>query len=166
MIKIIIIALLTLLLSVSSGYAADLQDGMRSFRQKDYGAAIEKLNPLATQGNAEAQLYLGYVYERLKDITEAIKWYKKSADNGDFIAQEVIGGMYYEGKGVTKDYVEAYKWHSISWAERCDKNMFYARTCNNATVSDKLGWLEDKMTLSQIKEAQELAREWMKEHRK
>ena len=36
--------------------ASDLDDGMRAFRQKDYRVAIEKLNPLAIQGNAEAQL--------------------------------------------------------------------------------------------------------------
>ena len=40
----------------------------------------------------------------------AVKWYKKAAEKGHDQAQFSIGQMYYEGRGVKKDYKEAARW--------------------------------------------------------
>jgi len=45
-----------------------------------------------------------------KDYAEALKWYRKTADQGDANAQSNLGLMYSNGKGVTKDYAEALEW--------------------------------------------------------
>ena len=42
---------------------------------------------------------------------EAVKWYRKSAEQGNRSAQNNLGNRYYNGEGVTKDYVEAAKWY-------------------------------------------------------
>ncbi|MCX6926327.1 MAG: tetratricopeptide repeat protein, partial [Verrucomicrobia bacterium] len=39
------------------------------------------------------------------------KWYRKAADQGNAIAQFNLGGCYYGGEGVPKDYIEAVKWY-------------------------------------------------------
>ena len=45
-----------------------------------------------------------------KDEDEAVKWFRKAADQGDAAAQCNLGNMYAEGRGVTKDEAEAVKW--------------------------------------------------------
>ena len=49
-----------------------------------------------------------------KDYTEAAKWYRKAADQGDADSQNSLALMYKEGEGVPKDVVEAYKWISLA----------------------------------------------------
>ena len=45
-----------------------------------------------------------------KDDYEAVKWYRKAADQGDARAQCNLGLMYENGRGVSKDEYEAVKW--------------------------------------------------------
>ena len=46
-----------------------------------------------------------------QDYEEAVKWYRKSAEQGNSRGQYNLGYMYEFGKGVTKDYEEAIKWY-------------------------------------------------------
>ena len=46
-----------------------------------------------------------------QDYVEAVKWYRKAADQGDANAQTSLGYAYHEGKGVPKDYFESVKWY-------------------------------------------------------
>ena len=45
-----------------------------------------------------------------KNDSEAIKWYKKSAEQGIAKAQFNMGLCYYNGWGIAKNYSEAVKW--------------------------------------------------------
>jgi TPR repeat protein len=45
-----------------------------------------------------------------QDYVEAVKWFRKAADQGEAVAQYNLGLMYYNSKGVPRDYVEAVKW--------------------------------------------------------
>ena len=69
---------------------------------------------LAEQGNADAQLKLGFMHTYgdgvLKDDKQAIKWFRKAAEQGHAGAQNNLGAMYDDGKGVLKDDKEAVKW--------------------------------------------------------
>lgn len=70
---------------------------------------------LAEQGNAEAQFEIGALYNFgedgiQKDLREAVKWYKKSADQGYALAQRALGSCYACGTGVEKDTQDAVKW--------------------------------------------------------
>ena len=46
-----------------------------------------------------------------KNYTEAVKWYRKAAEQGHAGAQNNLGYCYKNGYGVTKDYAEAVKWY-------------------------------------------------------
>ena len=41
---------------------------------------------------------------------QAAAWYRKAAEQGHAEAQFTLGGMYYEGEGVTRDYGQAAAW--------------------------------------------------------
>jgi TPR repeat protein len=45
-----------------------------------------------------------------QDYVEAVKWLRKSAEQGNADAQASLGAIYLFGKGVEQDYVEAVKW--------------------------------------------------------
>ena len=57
------------------------------------------------------------MYERgagglAKDEAEAVRWYKKAAEQGDAIGQANLGLMYERGAGgLTKDEAEAVRWY-------------------------------------------------------
>ena len=62
-----------------------------------------------------AQHSLGVMYANglsvAQSYTEAVKWYRKAADQGNAKAQHNLGVMYYNGMGVAQDYTEAVKWY-------------------------------------------------------
>jgi TPR repeat protein len=45
-----------------------------------------------------------------RDYAEALKWYRKAAEQGEANAQSNLGVMYHEGEGTARDYAEAVKW--------------------------------------------------------
>ena len=67
-------------------------------------------NTTSSPTNAKAQYELGKKYFDAKNYSEAIKWYRKSAEQGYAQAQRNLGNMYYNGYGVKQDYSEAVKW--------------------------------------------------------
>ena len=82
-----------------------------------------------------------------QDYKSAVKWFSLAAEQGDADAQCNLGVMYEEGKGVPQDYVRAHIWFSIAVISG-DKNASKSRDI-----------VANKMTPSQIKEAQKLAHE-------
>ena len=84
---------------------------------RDYGEAAQWRRKAAEQGNAEAQYHLAEMYERgdvTLDYAEALKWYRKAAEAGYEGAENELAGIYQYGRGVPKDYAEAYFWYSVS----------------------------------------------------
>ena len=53
-----------------------------------------------------------------QDYAEAVKWYRKAAEQGEANAQSNLGVMYYNGHGVRQDYAEAVKWNSKAAKKR------------------------------------------------
>ena len=93
----------------------DLKSAKRAYDQKDYAAAFKVFNPMAEQGNAEAQCYLGKMYLMgqgvLEDQDEAIKWFRVSADQGNADAQFFLGSYYLLPH---RDIAEGAKWLRLS----------------------------------------------------
>ena len=107
------------LFSDSSGvFGDDFQDGFDAYQKQDYKTAYKLWLPLAEQGDADAQVLLGVMYDKgqgvPQDYKESIKWYRLSAEQGDAIAQFNLGCMYSNGLGVPQDYKEAVKWYRLS----------------------------------------------------
>ena len=51
----------------------DFQAGMEAYKAGDYATALKKWNPLAEQGNAEAQYGLGYMYNNGLGVTRVYR---------------------------------------------------------------------------------------------
>jgi TPR repeat protein len=99
-------------------HAQDFEDGKAAYEAKDYKKALEILLPLAEQGNSQAQVTLGIMYDYgqgvEKDPAEAMKWYVKAAEQGIPVVQHDVGVKYFQGSGVKQDYLEAAKWWEMS----------------------------------------------------
>ena len=67
----------------------------------NYSKILEIIEPLAEQGNAEAQCYLGAVYHLglgvVPDATKAIKWYQLSSEQGYALASNNLSSLYFTG---------------------------------------------------------------------
>ena len=68
-----------------------------------------------------------------KDQVEAVKWYRKAAEQNLAEAQYNLGVCYYNGEGVAKDEVEAVKW----FRKAAEQN--YARAQYNLGVCYERG---------------------------
>ncbi len=66
------------------------------------GEDKENMNELYTSG---------YNFDRQKNYKEAVRWYRKSAEQGHAQAQVNLGTLYSKGLGVGRDYTEAVKWY-------------------------------------------------------
>jgi TPR repeat protein len=124
----------------------------------------------------------------VQDHKEAVRWYRKAADQGDAAAQFNLALMYANGQGVAQDYKEAVKWYRKSAEQgvaaaqsnlglmysdgtgvlndNVRAHMWYnvAGANGNKIGADNRVIIEKRMTPAQIAEAQKLAREWMEKH--
>ncbi|MBI3415093.1 MAG: SEL1-like repeat protein [Verrucomicrobia bacterium] len=70
----------------------------------------------AEKGDAQFQFEMGAAFHDgnlgvAKDNAEAVKWYRKSAEQNYAAAQHNLAVCYEKGQGVAKDEVEAVKWY-------------------------------------------------------
>jgi len=81
-----------------------LKDASNALANGNYTDALEICRLLALNNNAEAQLYIGVIYDNGLDVeqdyTEALKWYMLAAKQGNAEAQFNIGVIYDNGSGV------------------------------------------------------------------
>ena len=92
----------------------ELEAGESALGRGHYGTAIRAFLPIASQGNIDAQTYMGFLYEKglgvPQSYPEAMSWYEKAGKRGSFRAQHSLGMLYFTGKGITLDYAAAYEW--------------------------------------------------------
>jgi uncharacterized protein len=140
------------------------------------------------RSKAEAQRRLGDMYHDgegvPKDLTEALKWYRKAAEQGDAPAQVELAELYKGAPGVRQDFTEVVRWYRAA----AEQGYRYAQLGLGARYEDGEGVSKDlvqahmwynlaaerglalaakardmiaaRMTPSEIAEAQRLAREW------
>ena len=56
----------------------------------------------------------GREHYKNRNYEEAVKWYRKAAEQGYALAQYYLGSCYEEGQGVAQDDVEAVKWYRMA----------------------------------------------------
>ena len=141
------------LLSLAVQYANGIGVPEDSWEAKKlFRLVAEGGHPVFSQA-AQRQLgdmyYAGkYALQFGKDNREAVKWYRKAAEQGDAKAQERLGHMYANGEGVPQDFVQAHAWMNLAAAQGFQ-----------AENRDRLA---AQMTPAQIAEAQKLAAELFK----
>src|SRR5258706_7602169 len=108
------ISLIVLVWGAAGVQAGPFDDGQAAYNKGDYATALKFWRPLGEQGNADAQISLGWMYETGQagrvDDNEALQWFRRAAAQGRAKGQIAIGYLYQTGKGVGQDMEEAAKW--------------------------------------------------------
>jgi len=82
-----------------------------AYDRANYETALSVWRPQAEAGDAEAQAYVGEIYEkglgRPADFAEAAKWYEKAAAQNSSRAKMNLAYLYEQGLGVQKDPLKA-----------------------------------------------------------
>ncbi|MDM8560703.1 tetratricopeptide repeat protein [Candidatus Parabeggiatoa sp. HSG14] len=77
---------------------------------------FHQLKERSSQRDVKAQFELAEMYIQgkgtTKDITQAIKWYRKAANRGEVQAQLKLADMHFKGKDVVQNVTKAIKWYS------------------------------------------------------
>ncbi len=72
------LVLLAILWGLTAPAWAGYKEGAAAYQRGDYATALQEFKPLAEQGDAEAQNFLGLMYELGRgvpqDYAEAVKW--------------------------------------------------------------------------------------------
>lgn len=82
-----------------------------------------------------------------QDYAEALKWFRKAAEQGHAEAQYKLGNCYFRGIGVADDDVAAYAWHSVAAASGYEK------------ARNMLGVTKSMLTASELEKGEAMARE-------
>ncbi len=177
-------AALSLLAAVPPALAGPLEDGLAAYRKGDYGRAFGLWQPLAAEGDADAEFWLGALYDLGRGVPQsyetAARLYRKAAEQGHANAQFNLGQMYEAGEGVPGDYrfVAAAAWYRRA----ADQGYAFAQSNLGALyaigrgvqrnyveaykwlalagASRNLDFIAHHMTSEQIDEAVQLVREW------
>ena len=124
--------------------------------QPDPAKAAELFRFAAERGHALAQAQLAQMYHSgegvvAQDGTEATKWYRLAAEQGDLDSQLALGMMHAEGELVAQDFVKALKWVNIA-------------ASGNRGLLGHRDQMANLMSPEQVAEAEALADEWLKQH--
>jgi hypothetical protein len=158
----------------------------------DSRSVFDRQKKLAEKGDADAQETLGDFYYvgdvgegGAQDFAEAVKWYRKSADQNNLIAQYNLGMCYEFGFGVAKDENEAVNWYRKAAEQgyfKAQEELGYdydngmgvakdevesykwsslAASQDDNFAKTNLATAESQMTPEQIAEGQRLSREFV-----
>lgn len=127
---------------ITLGLAAGLAQPAAAQTLKD---AAEHIRPLAEQGQARWQYFLGSCYDNgiggvPQDYAEALKWYRKAAEQGYGDALASMADMYAGGFGVPKNYVLAEMYVELAEAQHAETGtlkMTRAVVRQHATAAQK-----------------------------
>ena len=121
---------------------------------RDGRKAVYWYTKAAQQGHVEAQYRLGTVYrfgygEEVvqTDFKKAVYWITKASEQGHIEAQYNLGLMYEYGEEAPRDYIQAFFWYT----KAVEKGHYFANEDRNKML--------EKMSQSQIEEAQKLSKE-------
>ncbi len=192
--RLLTVATIMLALGVALGSAggawAGVDEGLAAYEERDYKTALSELLPLAKEGDAKAQFYLGIMYKDgsgvPRNYEDAANWMRKAAEQGDMDAQFQLGMWHTSTRFVPKDIEETFRWwnqaasqgHPVAHyylgllhAEVDPQDPTLALMWLNLSVihgneglgEDRANW-EKGASQVQIREAQKLAMEWVAEH--
>ena len=124
-----------------------------AYERGDYTQAARLFSPLAEQGVASAQFYLGLMYEKGRGVRQdhsmALTWFRKAAAQGYAGPQNNLGLIYERGRGVRKDVVRALMWYTVA--------AVILNGDQRKTALQRRDHLTAQMTAAQIEQAQEMA---------
>jgi uncharacterized protein len=87
-------------------------------------------------------------YGVIRNDTEAARWFRQAAEQGEAHAQYDLGVLYEEGQGVKRDDTLALLWLDLAAMQ------------GNGDAAERGGKLAKSMTHAQVATAEKLAHEW------
>src|SRR4030088_436098 len=91
----------SLVLVAGTAFAGPVEDAFAAYGRGDHATALRLVRPLANQGDAHAQIFLGTMYADGKALpqnyVDAVKWVRTAADHRDASAQGLLGDLYLKG---------------------------------------------------------------------
>jgi TPR repeat protein len=87
--------------------AETFEKGLAAYNRGDLPGALPLFRQAAEDGSADAQAWLGYLLDLAEDNTEAVRWYRAAAEQGQKDGLAGLADMYAKGEGVEKDLAEA-----------------------------------------------------------
>jgi len=134
--------------------AGSIEEAEFAYDRGEYTKAARLFSPLAEQGVASAQFYLGLMHEKgrgvRQDYQTAVAWFRKAAAQGYAGPQSNLGLIYERGRGVRKDLVRAFMWYQLAGA--------LVPGDEGKAALKRRDFLISKMTAVQIEQAEEMAR--------
>jgi TPR repeat protein len=83
----------------------------------------------------------------------AVAWYRRAADGDDLRAQYQLGQIYFDGTGVTRDYVSAYVWFDVAARQT-------PLVDNQKAILELRNIAAARMTPEQVEDAARRAKAW------
>ena len=112
----------------------DYEDGAEAYMRGDYKTAFGKWGPVAEQGDADAQLWLGVMYKDGRGVSQdfetAIQWFTLAAEQENPYAQFNLGEMHSNGLGVPKNHEIAAKWFGLAAEQGMARAQFHLGLLN------------------------------------
>lgn len=109
-----------------------------AFDRADYATALKVWLPQAKDGDAEAQNYVGQIFEQglglAPDYEAAALWYSRAAEQKNAKAQINLGNLYEKGLGVSQDSAKAINLYRAASGLDND-SLQYASAVETARVS-------------------------------
>lgn len=102
------------LLLLLAACSSPMQSAWQSYALGDVDSARQTWVAFAEGGDAEAQFMLGLSYDEEGNPAEAARWYECSANQGHAAAENNLGLLYYEGRGVEQSIATAKTWFERS----------------------------------------------------
>jgi len=129
---------------------------------KDYAQAAFWWRKAAEQGEDTAQYnlknLLHYKDEDVpQDYAQSAHWYRNAAEQGDAKAQWLLGGLFYGGRYVPRDYSEAYFWYDLATGGELDAS-------DSKQVAKDRDEAASHLTPADLSRVQQRVRKWLEEH--
>ena len=126
-----------------------------SYSKKKAGLHFNEVKLTAIDGDADAQFELAGLYAEgdgvKQDLTEAVKWYRKAAEQGHDGAQFELGLSYQNGKGVPQSDTDAYIWLNISAENGAPLN-------GRGKAGELADGIRASLSVSQLEQAEKIAK--------
>ncbi|MBF0500996.1 MAG: sel1 repeat family protein [Candidatus Riflebacteria bacterium] len=135
--------------NLGEGVAKDEKEAAKWLRKAAQSAVNPTDKPETTDAVPLTEKSVAVPRQQRTDGPENIQFLRQQAEKGESWAQSKLGSMYESGEGIVpQDYVMAHMWFNLASAR-------------GDTVAVKLrNRIANKMTLRQLEQAQELARNW------
>ena len=143
-----------------------------SYDRADLGTALKIWLADAQTGDAQAQVYVGEIFERgvggQADYAAAAQWYQRAADQGFTPAMINLGQLYEQGRGVEKDEIKALNYYrqasglGLAFVTTEDtaaeisslQSQLSARERELVSLKDEVGTLESELAQESQRRAQ------------